>query len=77
MAERYNTYYRASWPHTGMISPIMTKKQLMNEIEVSLLSLGNEDSSISMTIVKTEMTTEQFKNRDEDLKNYGYEGTVQ
>jgi hypothetical protein len=30
-----------------------------------------------MTIVKTEMTTEQFKNRDEDLKNYGYEGTVQ
>jgi hypothetical protein len=77
MAERYNTYYRASWPVSGMLGPILTKKQLMNEIEVSLLNLGSEVDKISVVISKIEMTHSQFTNRSENDKNYGYEGTMQ
>jgi hypothetical protein len=77
MAERYNTYYRALWPASGMIGPVLTKQQLMNEIEVSLLNLGSEVDRISVEISKVEMTHNQFLNRPEDQKNYRYDEPMQ
>jgi len=76
MAERYHNYYRVTWHASGMHGPVTTKKQMLNEIELSLMHL-TKDSDLSMSISQFQMTTDQFKNRPNDLKNYGYEGTVQ
>jgi len=76
MAEKINTYYRATWHANGMIGPVLTKQQLINEIEVSLLNLGSEKDQISLSISKFNMTSEQFINRPEDLKNYMFEGSM-
>jgi len=76
MAERYHNYYRVTWHASGMHGPVTTKKQMLNEIELSLMHL-TKDSDLSMSISQFEMTLEQFKNRDKELKTYGYEGTIQ
>jgi len=76
MAERYHNYYRINWHASGMHGPVTTKKQLLNEIEVALLQL-TEDASMGISISQFKMTSEQFKKRPDDLKNFGYSGTVQ
>jgi hypothetical protein len=76
MAERYNTYYRATWHINGMIGPVLTKKQLMNEIEVSLLNLGIQSNEMAISIAKYKMTKKQFKNRPYEQKNYCYQGSM-
>lgn len=76
MAERYHNYYRVTWHATGMFGPVTTKKQMLNEIELSLMHIS-QDTDISMSISQFQMTEKQFKNRDEELKNYGYDGTIQ
>jgi len=76
MAEKINDYYRVTWHASGMHGPVTTKKQMLNEIELSLIHLG-QDNSISISIDQFQMTTDQFKTRSDDLKNYGYEGTIQ
>lgn len=76
MAERYHNYYRVTWHASGMHGPVTTKRQMLNEIETSLLHLSSKDI-MSMSISQFQMTSEQYKNRPEDLKNYGYDGTVQ
>ena len=76
MAERYHNYYRINWHASGMHGPVTTKKQLLNEIELSLMQLS-EDNSVDISIIQFQMTEEQFRNRPNELKNYGYEGTMQ
>ncbi len=76
MAERYHNYYRVTWHASGMHGPVTTKQQMLNEIELSLMHLG-QDNSISISIDQFQMTKDQFKNREDELRNYGYEGTIQ
>lgn len=75
MAEKYNDYYRVTWMSSGMHSSVTTKSQLLREIETSLLHL-NEENHLTISINKYVMTEKQFKNRDSELKNYGYEETM-
>jgi len=77
MAEKINSYYRAMWHSEGIIGPILTKKQLMNELEASLLSISNNNPQLSLSISKVDMTESQFKNRSEEMKNYTYAGIEQ
>ena len=76
MAERYHTYYRVTYHESGVHGPVTTKKQMLNEIETSLLYMTPEEN-MTMSIRQFQMTLEQFKNRDDELKNYGYAGIVQ
>ena len=75
MAEKINDYYRIIWNSSGIHTPVITKKQLLNEIEMSLIHL-NGVNELSLNIIQFNMTEDQFNNRPADLKNYGFEGTV-
>lgn len=74
MAEKINTYYRALYHAEGMNGPVLTKRQLMNEIETSLLNISSTEPQISFSVSTMKLTEKQFKERSEDLKNYTYAG---
>lgn len=72
MAERYNDYYRLTWNASGVYSPVITKRQLIAQLESALLEL-NEKNELSVNIIQYKMTESQFKNRPINMKNYGIE----
>ena len=69
MAELVHNYYRVYYHTTGIYSPVMKKKSLINEINISLLYTGQDQLKIS--IIPVEMSETEWLDRPNELKYYG------
>ncbi len=76
MAEKYEEYYRITWSTSGMQTPLVTKSQMLNEIEMSLVHL-NDDNELAFKITQHEMSETEFSERPEEMKGYGFAGKMQ
>jgi len=69
MAEKISNYYRVYYHNSGVYSPVMNKKYLINEINASLLFTGLEQ--LSITIIPIEMSDSEWIDRPDELRHYG------
>lgn len=75
MGAKLREYYQITWLASGMQTPLVTKDQLLTEVESALLHL-RESNTLSMSINQKIMSERDFEKREAALKNYGFEGTV-
>lgn len=75
MASKMNEYYQITWLASGLTTPLLTKRQLLVEIETNLINLS-EDTMLNMSINQIVMSEKEFKNRPNELRTYGYSGIV-
>ena len=76
MAEKLNKYYRTINSTDGIIGPVFTKQQLINQIEISLLAISDTIPEIQFTITSIELTSDEYANRDEGMREGEYMGSV-
>lgn len=75
MASKMKDYYQITWVASGLTTPLVTKKQLLTEIEMALLHLS-ESTTLSMNVNQVVMSEEDFEDRSPELRTYGFTGTV-
>ncbi len=73
MAEKLHDYYRIYFHSSELYSPLLNKKGMIREIELSLLHVPSE-ADLNISIEPYQMTKKQYKNREHNLRNYTSNG---